>query len=532
MTSIGYFSVLSQTRYNPSIVSFVLAMSGKDPLTTAEFAQIWKDRGMMERHPRFHQKLSSTSPGYFVVIPEAVSTHKDYVTEEDRHPVEDHLSETVFPTVYRKDVMHRIKQLQTTPWDLTDSLWRISIAPWGKLGSSGCVDKDKVLKEESFQQQQRQQISGDEDADSQTLGESLLFFQGHHALADGSSMAAALMDMMDEAEEFRQEIAAFLKKRRAKAKTLLERLARTFQRLLWFTGGSIRAIFYQLRLFWYMLMEKDPWYQVRLFAEQQQQQQQQLGFSEMEVDRNLSWTAAAPLDQVKWVAQQLGGKTTTINDLFCACVTAALSRQLEFHRKRIVALTEDSDDPVYLPKQSHMNISLPVHLKGGVVLPGESIGNNIGGFVVRLPGEGLESPEERVAAVHKELAAMKRTPAAYLSHWLAKGLSFSSHVLPRSWIAWMYSHSNAGSVAVVSNNRGAPKHIHVGGRRVESIHGFVPLPPGIPIGVVVMSYAGNINLTLTAEPWAVPDADQFLAWILEEYLRLLELAKQKEKRSG
>ena len=51
--------------------------------------------------------------------------------------------------------------------------------------------------------------------------------------------------------------------------------------------------------------------------------------------------------------------------------------------------------------------------------------------------------------------------------------------------------------------------------------GFLPLPPGIPVGVVVMSYAGVVSLTVTAQPWAVPDADQFLVWMLEEYQRLL-----------
>ena len=62
------------------------------------------------------------------------------------------------------------------------------------------------------------------------------------------------------------------------------------------------------------------------------------------------------------------------------------------------------------------------------------------------------------------------------------------------------------------------------------MYGFVPLPPGVPIGVVVMSYAGNVNLTLTAEPWAVPDPDMFLSWILEEYLRLFLLAKQNSEK--
>jgi hypothetical protein len=66
------------------------------------------------------------------------------------------------------------------------------------------------------------------------------------------------------------------------------------------------------------------------------------------------------------------------------------------------------------------------------------------------------------------------------------------------------------------------------GRRVESMFGFVPLPPGIPVGVVVSSYAGEMSVTVTAEPWAVPDADRFISWMLEEYLSLVDKAKQVE----
>lgn len=89
---------------------------------------------------------------------------------------------------------------------------------------------------------------------------------------------------------------------------------------------------------------------------------------------------------------------------------------------------------------------------------------------------------------------------------------------------------------------------------VESAHGFLPLPPGIPVGVgefdlnvifllmptslmnglllqlptVVQSYAGGMSLSVTAEKWAVPDADSFLIWVMEEYIRLRDSAGIKD----
>jgi len=55
---------------------------------------------------------------------------------------------------------------------------------------------------------------------------------------------------------------------------------------------------------------------------------------------------------------------------------------------------------------------------------------------------------------------------------------------------------------------------------VHSSAGFLPLPPGLPVGIVVQSYAGVMSLSVTAEKWAVPDADRFLGWMLDEYRHL------------
>jgi hypothetical protein len=64
---------------------------------------------------------------------------------------------------------------------------------------------------------------------------------------------------------------------------------------------------------------------------------------------------------------------------------------------------------------------------------------------------------------------------------------------------------------------------------LESAAGFLPLPPGIPIGVVVQSYAGAVSRTVNAEKWAVPDADKFLGWVLEECGRLHVEASKLDK---
>ena len=196
-----------------------------------------------------------------------------------------------------------------------------------------------------------------------------------------------------------------------------------------------------------------------------------------------------------------------------------------------------------LDEQKFIHVAVPVHLKGGVVLPNESVSNCIGALVARVPCEMLEEDGQqdsdnathrsvqRLRAVSSELHTIKRTPTAVISFMMAKVLSSVTNwnILPSSWMSTLYANANAGSMVVVSNNRGPSIPVHIDGHKVESITAFVPLPPGIPVGVVVMSYAGRINCALSAEPWAIPDGDQFMLWILEEYLHLVNAAKMKQK---
>jgi len=122
----------------------------------------------------------------------------------------------------------------------------------------------------------------------------------------------------------------------------------------------------------------------------------------------------------------------------------------------------------------------------------------------------------------------KRTPAAVWAFLTAK--TFGS-VLGRlgGWTPWLFQKAHANASVVVTNIRGPEHPLHLDGRRVASTLGFLPLPPGIPIGLVVASYANNLSLTLTAEPWAVPDAEQFLSWVVDEYRTLASHALHDAK---
>lgn len=465
MTSIGRFSYDSQTVTNPSVPTLFFALTGPKPFTASDFIQLWKDRGVSTKHPRFEQCIDASKPGYF---------------SEATKPLENRVSDTMFPRIYRADLAYRMAQLLTAPLDVTEALWEARVTS-GPVGTSGAVSK----------------IETEYLPESHT-SESLIMFRSHHALADGASLVSAFLELCDEAEELKKQVKAAVKLRRKKAKTLMERLLKLLQRMLWFFHGYMQGLLYQTRLL--LGMPHNP-FELALKLS---------GDEQAEARRTVSWCNAAPLEEVKQVARFHGSKVT-VNDVFTSCVTYAVAKQLEAHRERLDVRGKK------LPKFPYINIVVPVHLTGGVLLPNQAIGNMLGAFGARIPGESHDS-SSRLAAVHKTLSWVKQSPAPLITYLSAR----SSSMFPLSWTKYLFRKASANACVSISNVRGSPVKLHMDGQTVESIVGFLPLPPGVPVGVVIKSYAGTVSLTVTAQPWAVPDADQFLLWMLDEYQRLLE----------
>ena len=463
-----------------------------------------------------------------------------------------HATETMHYAIYRQDLRNRLEHMLTSPINVSEKLWEVQISN-GVLGSSGAISRakaDHILKmsnsnsstiHEAMPRPAETNIREKKGVwwnstthrrsshDENTIPmESVLLFRSHHALADGASIMAALSDLCDEAEEIRSEIQLNLNKwkqngkgqKKSFVRRIIARLMRLLKFFAWFTFGTLKVLLYQGYL--QIITPSNPFDAVRRDAERK-------GLALH--GRSISWCDAAPLDEVKDVAKAIGhanGVDVTVNDLFVSCVTSAVTRQLIEHEE-FMAPVDAHQRRFAVPR---INVVVPVHLGGGIILPGESVGNNIGAFVTQCPGEMSHDavggridpcPTERLVRVHKSLLYSKRSPAPFVSHYIAK---FCSTYLPDGLTQTIFQRASANAAVVVSNTRGYHKKMHINGMTVESAAGFLPLPPGIPIGVVVQSYAGTVSLSVTAEKWAVPDADKFLRWVLDEYQRLHEVASK------
>lgn len=528
MTNVGRFSLVSETQQNPSVPVMVLAMTGK-PYFAEDFRRLYRERKVAEKHPRFGARLDATK------------TH--FVFDNDKNNQEsasgkDNVRDRMYPQIPVAELKDRVNDASLyEPLDLNTRLWEAWTATGGTLGQSGAIPTDATTAKSTTKNEEKEV-------------ESLLLFRAHHCLGDGVSLGALFADLMDEGPEMQAKIQAQIKiyKKKKKGTPWWKKLLFILYYWIW---GTMRALMYQTYLFassWYDQYEHDdPWIILKTFYDEKRNAlivDKQLSVP----PRSLAWEIIAPVDEVKKVAdfysrlnRKENGKKSkiTINDVFCSCASAAVVKQLAYHRAVNPKL---SNQKLSLPS---INLIIPVHLQGGILLPGQGMGNKIGAMVSRIPGDRVKKKnldtndrsvlaQERLIQVHSVLNARKQTPVAVLSYLMAGLMGYLSPSSSNdastnnptgysvgssssSWTPWLFRKAHANASLVVTNVRGPQNIMHMEGRPVRAILGFLPLPAGVPVGLVVNSYDNKMSLTVTAEEYAVPDADQFLRWVKEEY---------------
>ena len=488
MNAPGRFSLKSQTEENPSIPAFFLALSGTKiadgdaPIaaprrfSSADLEEAWLQRGMPTRHPRFHSTVDEGQQ-YFEethhVHPPRSSASREGEEEDDEASLQikadlrEHATEMLHFSAYREDLRRRLEWCLMSPLEVSDKLWEVMISS-GPLGSSGAISRAKCA---AIREAERNAAPATRPSPTESGGvlghktqggpwrdavaeaervpmESVLLFRSHHALADGASILAALSDLCDEAEDIRANIKLELKKRQQRGnagpkrhalRRILSRLARLLRLCLWFFVGTLGALLHVGYL--QITTRCNPFDAVR--AETARQGAPLTG-------RSLSWCDAASLADAKAITRVIGearGLAITVNDLFTSCATAAIARQLRELETVRTATATDARPRARVPRD--VNVVVPVHLRGGVILPNESVGNNIGAFVARCPA-GMEDedggaepcPTKRLCRVHRSLLYSKQSPAPFVSYYLAK---FCSNYLPDCLTKALFQSANANA---------------------------------------------------------------------------------------
>jgi hypothetical protein len=270
MTAIGHFSMISETEINPSIITFVMTLKGKKPFHDTELIQLWKERHIHLRHPRYHSTIDSHSRQHFIPKdynhPQQTTTTK-HETNDPNDPnknepdLQSHISDTLYPHGGKKEIIERVKGMQMERWSLYDTLWHIDIAPWGPFRNG----LSSSIQEKQKDTSNHHQHSNSTKQTHEQVGESIIFFRGHHVLGDGASMGASLLDLFDEGVQLQEQILNSIQLyyqmlKEKNKKSFWYQYIQYLQKMIYFLIGALYGLSYQCYLHVMSNMyDTNPW---------------------------------------------------------------------------------------------------------------------------------------------------------------------------------------------------------------------------------------------------------------------------------
>lgn len=191
------------------------------------------------------------------------------------------------------------------------------------------------------------------------------------------------------------------------------------------------------------------------------------------------------LEDVSAVAHQHGG---TVNDVVLSAVTGAL----------LTILRARGEHP------GHLVVSVPV--SGRATADPDRLGNNTGVRPIVVPA--LVDDEDRLAAIVAVTRQQRRSPARAVS---AGPLGAVFRLLHRTGLFRLFIEHQRLVHTFETNLRGPGEALHLAGSRIGELVPMVATPGNTGVTFAALSYAGNLTVSVIADPGIVPEYDAVAA---------------------
>jgi diacylglycerol O-acyltransferase len=184
-----------------------------------------------------------------------------------------------------------------------------------------------------------------------------------------------------------------------------------------------------------------------------------------------SWSLA----EIKAIGHQ---HEATVNDVMLAAVAGGLRRMLAAGGTPVDDLT--------------VRVSVPVAAPSGA--------RNAGGTLPMVLGLPVDEPDPAVALAEIAVATADLKAARDPTY---AGLTVSPLMpvsLARAWTRWLRRHGGQRINLFVTNVPGPVEPLRFGGGVLREVWPIAPVVAGVPLAVTVLSYAGELVLTVNASP--------------------------------
>lgn len=221
------------------------------------------------------------------------------------------------------------------------------------------------------------------------------------------------------------------------------------------------------------------------------------------------WTSTrVTLEDIRTIRSALGG---TVNDVVLAAVTRG-------HRDLALARGED-------PAVVGLRTLVPVSVR-----PPDAhdvLDNRVSAIFFDLP-IAVADPVERLEAVRREMTRLKGSHEAEAGEALTSLIGLVPPAVTagstRLAVRLLSEATQPGVGTVTTNVPGPPTPLYAVGREMLEHLPYVPIGPGMRIGVAVLSYAGTVGFGVTGDFDSAADLTVVAAGIDAEIAALLEAA--------
>jgi len=215
--------------------------------------------------------------------------------------------------------------------------------------------------------------------------------------------------------------------------------------------------------------------------------------------KRVAWTSPLDLAVVKKARHHIGA---TVNDVLMASVSGAFSSYLKRHGGTAPA---------------RFLISMPVNVRSqGTPLRCD---NHFAPVPLELPA-GTCHLTRRILEVKTKMDHMKHSAVPTVIYEIQRALmAFLPKAVSRGLIDFLANKCTA----VVTNITGPSRDLMLEGRKVRSIHFWVPQRARIGIGISILSFAGKVQLGVIADEALVPDLASLIQAFEAEFETLRSL---------
>ncbi|OBF29747.1 wax ester/triacylglycerol synthase domain-containing protein [Mycobacterium sp. ACS4331] len=199
-----------------------------------------------------------------------------------------------------------------------------------------------------------------------------------------------------------------------------------------------------------------------------------------------------PLGALREAAHRSGG---ALNDAFVAGLAGGLRI---YHDKHGVAVGD-------------LHLTMPISLRA----EGDAMGGNRITLMRFDVPVGVADPAERIAAIHRQTAKVRRERSLPYTEWIASALN----LMPRWYIGSILRNVDF----LASDVPGIPVPVFLGGAKLVMQYAFGPTV-GAAVNVTLLSYVDTCSLGIDVDTGAIPDFDVFHECLVAGFDEVLDLA--------